>query len=235
MEKNYLLNTKSIKGNNMKKYESYKCEKCGNVIEVQEVGGGTLHCCGQEMECITENLTEVNLMKAFVGESQARNKYEFFADVAFEEGYHRIARFLQEAADNEKYHAMAEFKAYNKLVNDFEMDKTSKNLIYAAEGEQYEHEVMYPEFEEIAKEEGLKEIGRMFKAIGKVEVEHEKEYRELLEALEAEGFFESDEEEEWVCEVCGHVHRGKKAPGACPLCRVDKEYFKKRNTDVTIG
>jgi desulfoferrodoxin-like iron-binding protein len=78
MEKNYLLNTKSIKGNNMKKYESYKCEKCGNVIEVQEVGGGTLHCCGQEMVCITENLTAVNLMKAFAGESQARNKYEFF-------------------------------------------------------------------------------------------------------------------------------------------------------------
>jgi rubrerythrin len=94
---------------------------------------------------------------------------------------------------------------------------------------------MYPEFEEIAKEEGLKEIARMFKAIGKVEVEHEKEYRELLEALEAEGFFESDEEEEWVCEVCGHVHKGKKAPGACPLCRVDKEYFKKRNKDVTVG
>jgi rubrerythrin len=94
---------------------------------------------------------------------------------------------------------------------------------------------MYPEFEEIAKEEGLKEIARMFKAIGKVEVEHEKEYRELLEALEAEGFFESDEEEEWVCEVCGHLHKGKKAPGACPLCRVDKEFFKKRNKDVTVG
>ena len=94
---------------------------------------------------------------------------------------------------------------------------------------------MYPEFEAIATEEGLKEIARMLKAIGKVEVEHEKEYRELLDALEAEGFFESDEEEEWVCEVCGHVHRGKKAPGACPLCRVTKEYFKKRNKDVTIG
>jgi desulfoferrodoxin-like iron-binding protein len=219
----------------MKKYQSYKCEKCGNVIEVQEVGGGTLSCCGQEMECITENLTAVNLMKAFAGESQARNKYEFFADIAYEQGFHRIARFLQEAADNEKYHALAEYKAYNKLVNDFEFDHTSKNLVYAAEGEKYEHEIMYPEFEEIAKEEGLKEIARMFKAIGKVEVEHEKEYRELLEALEAEGFFESDDEEEWVCEVCGHVHRGKKAPGACPLCRVDKEYFKKRNKDVTVG
>ena len=219
----------------MRQYETYKCNKCGNEVEVQNVGGGTLVCCGQDMEMITENLTAVNLMKAFAGESQARNKYEFFADVATQEGYHRIARFLQEAADNEKYHAMAEYKAYNKLVNDREFDTTQKNLQYAADGEKYEHEEMYPNFEAIAKEEGLKEIARMFKAIGKVEVEHEAEYLALKAALEAEGFFESDEEEEWVCEVCGHVHRGKKPPGACPLCRVDKEYFKKRNKDVTVG
>ncbi|MCH9813049.1 MAG: desulfoferrodoxin FeS4 iron-binding domain-containing protein [Epsilonproteobacteria bacterium] len=219
----------------MRQYETYRCNKCGNEVEVQEVGGGKLVCCGQDMEMITENLTAVNLMKAFAGESQARNKYEFFADVAMEEGYHRIARFLQEAADNEKYHAMAEYKAYNKLVNDLELDTTQKNLQYAADGEKYEHEEMYPNFEAIAKEEGLKEIARMFKAIGKVEVEHEAEYLALKAALEAEGFFESDEEEEWVCEVCGHVHRGKKPPGACPLCRVDKEYFKKRNKDVTVG
>lgn len=219
----------------MKKYQTYRCNKCGNEVEVQNVGGGTLVCCGEKMECTTTNLTAVNLMKAFAGESQARNKYEFFADIAFEEGYHRIAKFLQEAAENEKYHAMAEYKAYNKLVYDFEFDATAKNLFYAAEGEKYEHEIMYPEFEEIAKEEGLKEIARMFKAIGKVEVEHEKEYRELLNALEAEGFFASDEEEEWICEVCGHVHRGKKPPTACPLCKVDKEFFKKRNKDVTVG
>ncbi len=212
----------------MKKYQTYKCNKCGNEVEVQTVGGGTLVCCGEDMECITDNLTAVNLMKAFAGESQARNKYEFFAQVAFEEGYHRIARFFQEAADNEKYHAMAEFKAYNKLVKDVELDTTQKNLQYAADGEKYEHEIMYPEFEAIAKEEGLKEIARMFKAIGKVEVEHEAEYLALKKALEEEGFFESDEDEEWVCEVCGHIHRGKKPPASCPLCRVDKEYFKKK-------
>ncbi|MFZ9658964.1 MAG: ferritin family protein [Arcobacteraceae bacterium] len=219
----------------MKKYQTYKCNKCGNEVEVQHVGGGKLVCCGEHMECVTTNLTAVNLMKAFAGESQARNKYEFFADIAFEEGYHKIARFLQEAADNEKYHAMAEYKAYNKLVHDFEFDKTAKNLIYAADGEKYEHEIMYPEFEQIAQEEGLKEIARMFKAIGKVEVEHEQEYRGLLEALEAEGFFNSDEDEEWVCEVCGHIHRGKKAPVACPLCKVDKEFFKKRSKEITVG
>ncbi|MBN2824251.1 MAG: desulfoferrodoxin FeS4 iron-binding domain-containing protein [Campylobacterales bacterium] len=219
----------------MKKYQTYKCNKCGNEVEVQNVGGGTLVCCGEEMECITENLTAVNLMKAFAGESQARNKYEFFAEVAFNEGYHRIARFFQEAADNEKYHAMAEFKAYNKLVKDVELDTTQKNLQYAADGEKYEYEIMYPEFTEIAKEEGLKEIARMFKAIGKVEVEHEAEYLALKKALEEEGFFDSDEDEEWVCEVCGHVHRGKKPPAECPLCRVDKEYFKKKSDDVTVG
>jgi desulfoferrodoxin-like iron-binding protein len=91
----------------MRQYETYKCDKCGNEIELQEVGGGTLTCCGEEMKCITENLTAVNLMKAFAGESQARNKYEFFADMAMEEGLHRIARHFQEAANNEKYHAMA--------------------------------------------------------------------------------------------------------------------------------
>lgn len=219
----------------MKQYQSYTCNKCGNEVEVQNVGGGTLVCCGENMEMTTKNLTAVNLMKAFAGESQARNKYEFFAEVAFSEGYHRIARFFQEAADNEKYHAMAEFKAYNKLVNGIELNSTLNNIQYAADGEKYEHEEMYPNFEEIAKEEGLKEIARMFKAIGKVEVEHEKEYLELKQALIDEGFFNSDEEEEWVCEVCGHIHKGKKPPGACPLCRVEKEYFKKRNSDVTVG
>jgi len=219
----------------MRQYETYRCNKCGNEVEVQSVGGGTLVCCGEEMEMITENLTAVNLMKAFAGESQARNKYEFFAEVAYAEGLHRIARFFQEAADNEKYHAQAEFKAYNKLIYDVELDTTQKNLQYAADGEKYEHEEMYPNFAKIAKEEDHKAIARLFAAIGKVEVEHEAEYLALKQALIDEGFFESKEEEEWVCEVCGHVYRGKKAPGKCPLCGVDKEYFKKRAKDVTIG
>jgi len=219
----------------MRQYETYKCNKCGNEIEVQEVGGGTLVCCGEDMECITQNLTAVNLMKAFAGESQARNKYEFFADVAMEEGLHRIARHFQEAANNEKYHAMAEYKAYNQLVNNIELDTTKKNLAYAADGERYEHEEMYPNFEAIAKEEGLKDIARLFRAIGKVEVEHEAEYLALKAALEAEGFFDSQNNEEWICEVCGHVHRGKKAPKACPLCKVGQEYFKKKCNDVTAG
>lgn len=219
----------------MRQYESYKCEKCGNEVEVQEVGAGTLTCCGESMVCITDNLTAVNLMKAFAGESQARNKYEFFADVAYEEGLHRIARHFQEAANNEKYHAMAEYKAYNKLVKDIELDTTQKNLIYAADGERYEHEEMYPNFEAIAKEEGLSEIARLFRAVGKVEVEHEREYLELKAALEAEGFFDSENNEEYICEICGHVHRGKKAPKTCPLCKAGQEYFKKASEDITVG
>ncbi len=219
----------------MRQYETYRCNKCGNEVEVQNVGGGTLVCCGEDMECITQNLTAVNLMKAFAGESQARNKYEFFAEVAFEEGLHKIARFFKEAAENEKYHAMAEFKAYNKLVHGIDLDTTEKNIQYAADGEKYEHEEMYPNFESIARSEGYGEIARMFKAIGKVEVEHEKEYLALKQALLEEGFFKSQDDEEYVCEICGHVHKGKKAPNKCPLCGVSKEYFKKKPKDVTIG
>jgi len=219
----------------MRQYETYKCNKCGAEVEVQEVGAGTLHCCNQAMEMVTENLTAVNLMKAFAGESQARNKYEFFADVAYEEGLHRIARHFQEAANNEKYHAMAEYKAYNKMVKNVDLDTTQKNLIYAADGERYEHEEMYPNFAKIAKEEGLNDIARLFRAIGKVEVEHEREYLALKAALEAEGFFDSESNEEYICEVCGHVHRGKKAPVACPLCKAGQEYFKKASEDITIG
>lgn len=219
----------------MKQYQTYKCNKCGNEVEVQVVGGGVLVCCGEPMSCTTENLTAVNLMKAFAGESQARNKYEFFAEVAKNEGYHKIARFFQEAADNEKYHAQAEFKAYHNLLHGIELNTTQDNLQYAADGERYEHEIMYPNFANIAKEEGLNEIARLLNAIGKVEVEHEAEYLALKTALEEEGFFNSEDEEEYVCEVCGHVHRGKKAPGKCPLCGVDKEYFKKRSKDITVG
>ena len=152
----------------MRQYESYKCNKCGNEVEVQNVGGGTLVCCGESMACTTTNLTAVNLMKAFAGESMARNKYDLFADMAEEEGLHRIAVHFREAAMNEMWHARAEYKEYNKLIHGFELDTTAKNILYAADGERYEHEVMYPDFEAIAKEEDYSAIARLFKAIGKV-------------------------------------------------------------------
>lgn len=213
----------------MKKYQTYKCSVCGNEVEVQNVGGGTLVCCGKHMECITTDLTAVNLMKAFAGESQARNKYDLFADIAEEEGWHAVARHFREAAENEKWHARAEFKAYHKLVDGQELEVTLKNLDSAMAGENYEHTIMYPEFAKIAEEEGHKELARLFNAIGKVEVEHEREYKALQDAMKEDGFFSDENEEIWVCEVCGHIHRGKKAPAACPLCKVPREYFKRES------
>ncbi|ECC0665583.1 rubrerythrin family protein [Campylobacter jejuni] len=211
----------------MRQYETYKCQKCGNEVEVQNVDGGKLSCCGEEMKCITTDLTAVNLMKAFAGESMARNKYDLFADVAEEEGWHAVARHFREAAENEKWHARAEFKAYHEIVDGKPLEVTTKNLVSAAEGENYEHTTMYPNFAKIAEDEGKKAIARLFTAIGKVEIEHEREYLALKKMLEEEEFFNSEVEELWVCEVCGHIHRGKKAPAACPLCKAPKEYFKR--------
>jgi desulfoferrodoxin-like iron-binding protein len=213
----------------MKKYQSYKCAICGNEVEVQNVGGGKLVCCGEPMGIVNENVTAVNLMKAFAGESMARNKYQFFAELAEKEGYHAIARHFMEASENERWHAIAQFKLYNNLINGAELNSTLKNIEYAMAGEHYEYTTMYPEFAALAEAEGLPDIARIFRAIAKVEVEHEREYGELKAALEADGFFSSKEDEYWVCEVCGHVHRGKKAPGVCPLCKVSKEYFKREN------
>ena len=211
----------------MRQYESYKCPKCGNEVEVQNVGGGKLSCCGVEMECITQDLTAINLMKAFAGESMARNKYDLFADVAEEEGWHAVARHFREAEKKKKWHARAEFKAYHEIVDGKPLEVTTKNLVTAAEGENYEHTTMYPNFAKIAEDEGKKAIARLFTAIGKVEIEHEREYLALKKMLEEEEFFNSEVEELWVCEVCGHIHRGKKAPAACPLCKAPKEYFKR--------
>ena len=118
----------------MRQYETYKCNKCGNEVEVQNVGGGTLHCCGQEMECITTDLTSIVLMKAFAGESMARNKYEYFANVAQKEGYRDIAEHFQRAANNEKTHAKLELKAYNVLNYAKECDNTNEYLQYASYG-----------------------------------------------------------------------------------------------------
>ena len=215
----------------MRKYETYKCSKCGNEVEVSHVGGGTLVCCGQDMECITDNLTMVNLMKAFAGESQARNKYEYYAKVAQKEGYRDIASHFQRAADNEKQHAKLELKLKNMMKGGEAFGDTLANLQDAINGEHYENVTMYPDFEAIAKEEGHSDAARLFKAIGKVEIEHENMYKELKERLEAGKEFESDnEDEEWICEVCGHVHRGKKAPKVCPVCKHPQEYQSRLNS-----
>ena len=217
----------------MRQYETYKCNKCGNEVEVQRVGGGELHCCGQAMEMITENLTMVNLLKAFAGESQARNKYEYFAKVAQKEGYRDIAEHFQRAANNEKQHAKLELALNNRMASGSEesFGDTKANLQMAIDGESYENTTMYPDFAEIASQEGHKEAAKLFSGIGKVEVEHEKMFQMLLDRLEAGAEFTSeDEEESWICEVCGHVHYGKKALKTCPVCKHGEEYQSRLNT-----
>ncbi len=210
----------------MRQYETYKCPKCGNEVEVQKVGGGELVCCGEKMECITKDLTEVNLMKAFAGESMARNKYEFYGDYAEKAGYRVIADHFREAAKNERKHAKMEFEAYKEKIG-VDLKDIGANLLDAAAGERYEHEIMYPDFSQVAKEEGHKEIASMFKRIGGVEVEHEREYLELKQFLDDEKFFKDEGEEVWVCGVCGHVHRGKTAPKVCPVCDHPQEHFRR--------
>ncbi len=214
----------------MKKYQSYKCNVCGNIVEVQEVGGGELHCCSQAMQMVTVDLTLVNLLKAFAGESQARNKYEYYAKVAQKEGYRDIAAHFQRAADNEKQHAKLELALHNRMKNESEESwaNTLDNLQDAINGESYENLTMYPDFAEIAKEEGHKEAARLFKNIGQVEVEHEKMFQELLTRLKDGHEFSDENDEVWICEVCGHVHYGKKAPGACPVCKHPQEYFSRK-------
>jgi len=217
----------------MRQYETYKCNACGNEVEVQNVGGGELHCCGQAMEMTTENLTLVNLMKAFAGESQARNKYEYFAKVAQKEGYRDIAEHFQRAANNEKVHAKLELALHNRMVNNSEdsFGNTAENLQYAIDGESYENITMYPDFAAIAKEEGYSEAARLFTGIGKIEVEHENMFKMLLERLEAGNeHISEDSEEAWICEVCGHVHYGKKALKVCPVCKHPQEYQSRLNS-----
>lgn len=217
----------------MRQYESYKCPKCGNIVEVQHVGGGPLSCCGVAMECVTENLTAVNLLKAFAGESQARNKYEYFARVAQKEGYRDIAEHFQRAANNEKHHAKMELQLHNKMIHGQEsgFGDTLENLKCARDGENYENVTMYPDFEAIARAEGYKDAATLFKGIGKIEVEHENMYKMLIARLEAgEEFKSEDGNEAWICEVCGHIHYGKKALKKCPVCDHGQEYQSRFNT-----
>ncbi len=217
----------------MRQYETYKCNKCGNVVEVQNVGGGTLSCCGEDMECITTNLTMVNLLKAFAGESQARNKYEYFAKVAQKEGYRDIAEHFQRAANNEKTHAKLELSLHNRMLTESENNfgNTAENLQMAIDGESYENTTMYPDFAQIAKDEGHKEAATLFNGIGKIEVEHEKMFQMLLDRLNAgEEFVSDNEEEAWICEVCGHIHYGKKALKKCPVCKHPQEYQSRLNS-----
>lgn len=168
--------------------------------------------------------TEANLMTAFAGESQARNKYTYYASKAKKEGYEQIAAIFTETANNEKEHA----KLWFKLLHDGDVPNTEANLADAAAGENYEWTEMYAEFAKIAKEEGFDRIAYLFEAVGKIEKEHEERYRKLLENVKGGLVFSKDGDMVWVCRNCGHIHIGKSAPEVCPVCAHPKAYFELR-------
>ena len=168
--------------------------------------------------------TEQNLMTAFAGESQARNKYTYYASEAKKAGYTLIADIFEETAGNEKEHA----KIWFKLLHDGKVPDTATNLLDAAAGENYEWTEMYAEFAKTAKEEGFEHIAYLFEAVGKIEKEHEERYRAVLEKLNTDTIFVSEEVQVWVCTNCGHIHVGKKAPEMCPVCQHPKAYFQKK-------
>jgi len=166
--------------------------------------------------------TEANLWAAFAGESQARNKYTYYASVAKKEGYEQISAIFLETAGNEKEHAELWFKALGELGT------TEENLKHAAEGENYEWTEMYAEMAQTAKEEGFERLAFQFSGVAKIEKEHEERYLALLENLKNGAVFERGDEIMWFCRNCGHVHVAKKAPEQCPVCAHPQAYFEIR-------
>ena len=163
--------------------------------------------------------TEKNLQAAFAGESQARNKYTYFASVAKKEGYEQIAELFLKTADNEKEHAKLWFKELGELGD------TAKNLLAAAEGENYEWTDMYETFAKEAEEEGFKEIAYKFRMVAKIEKHHEERYRALLKNVETQEVFARSTVKVWECRNCGHIVVGEKAPEICPVCAHPKSFF----------
>jgi len=181
-----------------------------------------------------------NLAKAFIGESQARNRYTFYAKVAKKEGFEQIAEIFLLTAENEREHASWLFKLINELKNKSKVNidvlnveaevptnfgTTADNLKAAIAGENYEHTKMYPEFADIAEKEGLHEIAERLRAIAVAEKHHEERYKKLLKEVEAGTVFKKDKEVWWVCRECGYVHFGKEPPEVCPSCGHTKSFY----------
>lgn len=182
--------------------------------------------------------TEQNLLKSFAGESQARSRYTFFASVAKKEGYEQIAGVFMETAEQEKEHAKKFFKYLEGGMVEITasypagiISTTAENLKAAADGENEEWADLYPEFAQIAQEEGFPQIANTFRQIAKVEAEHEARYRKLLERVETGKVFERDEEIEWQCRNCGYVLKGKKASMKCPACEHPQAYFEPKKNN----
>jgi len=168
--------------------------------------------------------TEANLMAAFAGESQARNKYTYYASKAKKEGYEQIAEIFTLTAGNEKEHA----KIWFKYLHGGDVPGTAANLLDAAAGENFEWTQMYKDFAAQAKEEGFEEIAQLFAMVGDIEKEHEERYRKLADELEQGVVFKKSGEVVWLCRNCGHIHTGTQAPGLCPVCKHPQAYFEVR-------
>ncbi|MCX6829664.1 MAG: rubrerythrin family protein [candidate division Zixibacteria bacterium] len=169
--------------------------------------------------------TENNLKAAFAGESQARNKYTFFAQAARKEGLHYIARIFEETAENEKRHAKDEFALLNGIGN------TAANLLEAANGEHYETMEMYPQFAKEAEEEGNAAAAALFRMIAKVEAHHRERYRKLLEMVKNGTVYKREKPIKWKCSVCGYIHEGTEPPAKCPCCKHPMEYYEPANME----
>lgn len=185
-----------------------------------------------EKKSIKGTKTEQNLLKAFAGESQARTRYTFFASVAKKEGYEQIAGVFMETAEQEKEHAKRFFKFLEggmvEITASFPagiIGTTPQNLLAAAEGENEEWDILYKEFEEVAREEGFNDVATAFKMIATVEKEHERRYRQLLQNLLDGTVFKKDEPIKWQCRNCGYVHEGTSAPNTCPACIHPQAFF----------
>lgn len=176
--------------------------------------------------------TEQNLLKAFAGESQARNRYTYFASIAKKEGYEQIAAIFQETADQEKQHAKRFFRFLEGGMVEITasypagiLTSTIENLKAAADGENEEHSLLYPEFARIAKEEGFPQVAAQFNSVAKVEVHHEQRYRLLIANLENSEVFKKPQPVKWMCRECGYIHEGTDAPKVCPCCEHPQAFF----------
>lgn len=184
------------------------------------------------MKSLKGTKTEKNLLASFAGESQARNRYTFFASKAKKEGYEQIAAIFRETADNEKEHAEVFFKYLQggdvKIMAEYPagvIGTTEENLLAAAEGEKMEWGTLYPDFAKTAEEEGFPEIASSFREIAKVEAYHERRYRKLLENVKKKQVFKKDKVVKWKCRNCGYVHEGSEAPKVCPACKHPQSYY----------
>ena len=211
--------------------KQYKCKVCGLVFEVEDGVEPVCPKCGMKgdkLELVTPapkaskyagTQTEKNLQAAFAGESEARNKYTYFASKAKKEGYEQISALFLKTADNEKEHAKMWFKELGGLGD------TAENLLSAAEGENYEWTDMYDGFAKTAEEEGFTELAAKFRMVAEIERHHEERYRALLNNVETAKVFEKSEVKVWECRNCGHIMVGTKAPELCPVCAHPKAYF----------